>query len=242
MDELSYRFATKEYVQARIAEAMNVAGGSAITAADEGKVVSGGVLVAQTAHAQITANGTYDTTLNNSVEVAVPAETVYWNSYTKLPYWKDTVYPLTTLPTQGYYLREANAIESFSAPEATEIAMSYLIYDSSVKTVSFPKLETITAGVSRVFGRAMSLETMTIGSVGHGFQTLAGAANMFYQMGSLQFTVNIYCTGDNVDGFLNSIRNNGGTIAICNFYASESTTYNGSPYSAGDLMLKSEVA
>ena len=40
-------------------------------AGDEGKVVSGGALVAQTAHAQITQNGTYDTTTNNSVTVNV---------------------------------------------------------------------------------------------------------------------------------------------------------------------------
>ena len=41
-------------------------------AADEGKVVSGGALVAQTARSsQITANGTYDTTTNNSVTVNV---------------------------------------------------------------------------------------------------------------------------------------------------------------------------
>lgn len=76
MDELlSYRYATKEYVQARIAEAMHAAGAGTITPADEGKVVSGGVLVSQTAHAQITVNGTYDTTLNNSVEVDVPVAT-----------------------------------------------------------------------------------------------------------------------------------------------------------------------
>lgn len=42
------------------------------SAGDEGKVVSGGSLVSQTAHAQVTQNGTVDTTLNNSVEVAVP--------------------------------------------------------------------------------------------------------------------------------------------------------------------------
>ena len=42
MDELSYRFATKEYVQARIAEAMNMAGGA--------------ILIDKT----ITANGTYN--------------------------------------------------------------------------------------------------------------------------------------------------------------------------------------
>ena len=39
---------------------------------DEGKVVSNGALVAQTAHAEVTQNGTIDTTLNNSVTVNVP--------------------------------------------------------------------------------------------------------------------------------------------------------------------------
>lgn len=41
-------------------------------ASDEGKVVSNGSLVAQTAHAEVTENGTIDTTLNNSVTVNVP--------------------------------------------------------------------------------------------------------------------------------------------------------------------------
>ena len=45
-------------------------------AGDEGKVVSNGALVAQTAHATVTENGTVDTTLNNSVEVAVPVPTL----------------------------------------------------------------------------------------------------------------------------------------------------------------------
>lgn len=42
-------------------------------AGDEGKVVSNGALVAQTAHAEVTQNGTIDTTLNNSVTVNVPS-------------------------------------------------------------------------------------------------------------------------------------------------------------------------
>lgn len=42
------------------------------SASDEGKVVSNGALVAQTSR-QVTANGTYDTTLNSSVEVNVPS-------------------------------------------------------------------------------------------------------------------------------------------------------------------------
>lgn len=41
------------------------------TASDEGKVVSNGALVVQTAHAEVTENGTIDTTLNNSVTVNV---------------------------------------------------------------------------------------------------------------------------------------------------------------------------
>ena len=40
-------------------------------AGDEGKVVSNGQLVAQTAHAEVTSNGTIDTTLNDSVVVNV---------------------------------------------------------------------------------------------------------------------------------------------------------------------------
>ena len=41
------------------------------TAADEGKVVASGALAAQTA-VTVTANGTYDTTDNNSVTVSIP--------------------------------------------------------------------------------------------------------------------------------------------------------------------------
>lgn len=41
-------------------------------ASDEGKVVQNGSLVSQTAHAEVTQNGTIDTTLNNSVTVNVP--------------------------------------------------------------------------------------------------------------------------------------------------------------------------
>ena len=51
---------------------VNVA--NSYTASDEGKVVSNGALVAQTAqtaHAEITENGTYDITANNSVTVNV---------------------------------------------------------------------------------------------------------------------------------------------------------------------------
>lgn len=48
---------------------VNVA--NSYAAADEGKVVSSGALVSQTAHAEVTENGTIDTTFNNSVVVNV---------------------------------------------------------------------------------------------------------------------------------------------------------------------------
>ena len=51
---------------------VNVAVPNTYSAGDEGKVVSNGALVAQTAHATVTENGTIDTTLNNSVTVDVP--------------------------------------------------------------------------------------------------------------------------------------------------------------------------
>ena len=51
---------------------VNVNVPNSYAASDEGKVVSNGALVSQTAHAEVTANGTYDTTDNNSVVVNVP--------------------------------------------------------------------------------------------------------------------------------------------------------------------------
>ena len=52
-------------------KSVTIAVPNSYTQADEGKVVSGGALVAQTAHAEITENGTYDITRNNSVTVNV---------------------------------------------------------------------------------------------------------------------------------------------------------------------------
>ena len=50
---------------------VNVSVPNSYTQADECKVVNEGALVAQTAHAEVTENGTIDTTLNNSVVVNV---------------------------------------------------------------------------------------------------------------------------------------------------------------------------
>ena len=56
--------------------AVDVAVPNTYAAGDEGKVVSNGALVAQTAHAEVTQNGTVDTTLNNSVTVNVSGASI----------------------------------------------------------------------------------------------------------------------------------------------------------------------
>ena len=76
--------------------AVNVNVPNTYAAGDEGKVVSSGALVAQTAHAEVTQNGTIDTTLNNSVTVNVAgASTPYLVSYEAI-----TVVSGTTSVTQ----------------------------------------------------------------------------------------------------------------------------------------------
>ena len=59
--------AASDYADGYSAVSVDVA--NSYTAQDEGKVVSNGALVAQTAHSTITDNGTYDTTTNDSVTV-----------------------------------------------------------------------------------------------------------------------------------------------------------------------------
>ena len=78
------------------AEAVVAVPQGGITQADEGKVVSNGVLVTQTTHAEITQNGTYDTTLNDEVVVNVAGSGLP-SGYTSLSYiqsdgtqWIDT--------------------------------------------------------------------------------------------------------------------------------------------------------
>lgn len=60
---------------------VNVSVPNSYTASDEGKVVSSGALVAQTARS-ISANGTYDTTTNNSISVSVPSQSPVINPLT----------------------------------------------------------------------------------------------------------------------------------------------------------------
>lgn len=71
---------------------------TSVTQADNGKVVSNGVLVEQSAHAEIIQNGTYDTTLNNEVTVNISGGGSGGNSY-----FSDRITPLHFDVIGGYY-------------------------------------------------------------------------------------------------------------------------------------------
>lgn len=81
------------------------------TADDEGKVVSDGALVAQTART-VEANGTFDTTLNNSVTVDVPVISNPFE-YVKVVNISSDVYMMD---------ENGERVVEISAPNATEIA------------------------------------------------------------------------------------------------------------------------
>lgn len=92
---------------------VNVA--NSYSAGDEGKVVSNGALVAQTAHAKVTQNGTIDTTLNNSVEVDVSggggASNVVIGSFT-VPNTTDTIETISIDYTgEGYPIALIMAVD-----------------------------------------------------------------------------------------------------------------------------------
>lgn len=98
------------------------------SASDEGKVVSNGALVAQTARSsQITQNGTYDTTLNDEVTVNVPGSSavvqplsVTQNGIYNPPSGVDGYAPVTVNVSGGssgpYYISLIDG-ESFSTSE-----------------------------------------------------------------------------------------------------------------------------
>lgn len=113
-------------------------------AGDEGKVVSNGALVAQTAHAEVTQNGTVDTTLNNSVEVNVPfdvdnlannlwpsGEITFSNNVTQIP---------------AYALADRKGVTKVSAVNATSIGGGAFTRCTEITQITkddFPNVTTI---------------------------------------------------------------------------------------------------
>lgn len=112
-------------------------------AGDEGKVVSNGALVAQTARAsEITANGTYDTTTNNSVSVNVSGG----GGGGSIPsFQQDTIlYIQPNDNTKGYAAIAKELSRSYNSPFVNSnigAQISYTDFVSSIKTGMFAGYE-----------------------------------------------------------------------------------------------------
>ena len=104
-------------------------------AGDEGKVVSNGALVAQTARpSQITANGIYDTTLNDEVEVAVSGASATLGT--------------KSIVANGSYSASSDSLDGYSSV-SVEVPNSYSASDEG-KVVSSGALVSQTARASSI--------------------------------------------------------------------------------------------
>lgn len=229
-------------------------------AGDEGKVVSSGALVSQTAHATVTQNGTYDTTLNNSVEVAVPGITVTngviptaFNNgsmtsadvYALTEIWKNALHAQTNLEAvsiktnpnsvRSQAFRYTKLVEINLPVSVTQILDGDVFRDNtSLLRVFLPGVTTINGQYN--FAGSTNLQVVQLGSVGHAFTTL-GYSNSF-NSSHTALTITFFTTGDDVDTMLAKIRN-GASNATIVVKASENTTYGGNSFSAGDTILTS---
>ena len=122
--------------------AVNVNVPNTYAAGDEGKVVSSGELVSQGSQ-NIDQNGTYDTTLKNSVTVNVSG-----GGGLSLDDFLNGTAPsgAVTLPTvtklSGFTFYEHSAVTSISAPYVTRIGQNDFRNCPALETVNFPELTT----------------------------------------------------------------------------------------------------
>lgn len=110
----------------------------------------------------------------------------------------------------------------------------------ALKTVNLPNVSgKLTNGTYPLFKDCTALETVVIGSVGHGLQD-NNSKNAFQGCTQSGLMITVFATGSNTDALVTSIRI-GATNATIIIKASEATTYNGTSYAAGDTILTSEV-
>ena len=84
------------------------------------------------------------------------------------------------------------------------------------------------------------LKTCLLGSVG--FPIISIADNTIFQnCAQTGLSITLYCKGSDADDFLTKCRT-GATNATIIIKASEDTTYNGTAYAAGEIILTSEVS
>ena len=109
---------------------------------------------------------------------------------------------------------------------------------SSLTEVFLPYAKKCANGTYSAFGNCSALETLQLGSVGHGLDEIDSYSFTGTTKSSL--TVTVYCKGNYADYALSRIRN-GATNATIIIKASEDTIYNGVSYVADSTVITSIV-
>ena len=246
--------------------AVDVAVPNTYAAGDEGKVVSNGALVAQTAHAEVTQNGTIDTTLNNSVTVNVSGGGSIEKGYEALAFSSDNYVSKAKLYHSGNKLWSYACAGGNNSPwrkvsewvlpaGLTDFSDNHVFYNAQALT-SIELADATTIG-GNTFYACNALTTVnlpkceTLSSTaftgGNAWVTITigSVGNACTSINSTAFknhstsdTITVYTTGAYAATALANIRNGAANATIV-VKASENTTYGGNSYSAGDTIVTS---
>lgn len=135
-----------------------------------------------------------------------------------------------------YGFQGCSAFTAVSAPELTALENYVFISCANLVDVYLPKCTDCSG--QRAFVGCPLLETVQLGSIGYTVTSMH--AYTFYQLTQSTLTITVYTDGSHVDTLLDRIKSNTGAVnSTVIFKASETTTYNGTSYSAGDTILTS---
>ena len=142
---------------------------------------------------------------------------------------------LSTVTTIGSAVfQECISLVTANLSSLTRIAQNAFLGCTTLSTVYAPLLTN--CNYSMALRGCTALETVQLGSVGHG---VTAVSNSFFQQDTQSgLTITIYTTGSYVDAAVAQTRN-GATNATIIIKASEATTYNGTSYAAGDIIVTS---
>ena len=219
MDELMFNYATKEYVQARIAEAMAYAGSG-----------GGGVDLSAFEYACIFEDsGATQHFYGKATNPTAGHSETGLNAVTKIIY-EDSIKTINTAP---YNATNLSQIVGGNNVEVLEAGANGFRQCTSLTSVYFPHLKQIANGA---FRQCTALQSVEFGSIGYGLTPVSNI--LFQNCTQAELAITFYSTGANVDDNVSKIRN-GATNATIVVKASENTTYGGNSYAAGDTILTS---
>ena len=133
----------------------------------------------------------------------------------------------------NYAFQYCKGFAVLSAPELTALKSHVFHGCTNLKTVNLPKCTDCDS--QRAFTGCTSLETVQLGSVGYTVTKINSST--FYPLTQSTLTITVYTDGSHVDSLLAGIKSSGAAVnATVIFKASETTTYNGTSYQAGDTI------